>query len=233
MKRNIIFAVILYFLIYSVFAEPSVNSAALNHFNRGLEYYNNNDFNSAIIEFTNAIDIFPEYADAYLERGNSYDNKGDDVNALKNYLQAGKFNENYLLFAYGYECAGSVVKDFDEAIIILSKCIELKINSFIAYCMRGNSYGAKEDYKTAINDYNEAIKINPNIFQPYFSRGSMNIELRNFEQAIFDYEMSIKLCPDYYLAYFILSFLYSLTGNYNKAEEMMMIFNLNSEKANI
>ena len=164
MKPNIILLIILFFLTHVIFADTVINPRALNHYNKGMEYYNANDFDSAIIEFTNAINIFPEYYDAYRERGNSYDNKGDAVKALDNYLLAGKYNEKYLLFAYGYESATESVQDYDEAIIVLSQCIELEINVFIAYCMRGNSHAGNENYEKAIKDYDEAIKINPNIF---------------------------------------------------------------------
>ena len=234
MKRNIVLLIIFYVSAFSVSADTlSIDTIALSHFNKGIQYYNANNFNLAIIEFSNAIDIFPEYADAYLERGNSFDNKGNAEKALENYLQAGTFNEEYLIFAYGYKCASSNIENYDEAIIMFSKCIDLGINLFISYCMRGNSYGGSGNYKKAINDYNEAIKINPNIFQPYFSRGSKNVELGNIDQAIIDYEISVKLCPDYYLAFYYLSLLYHYIGNANKAEEMMMLYKIYSENINI
>jgi len=229
MNKNMVLLIVFCFFTVIVFANPEINPAALNHYNRGMEYYNSNDFDSAIIEFTNAINIFPEYVDAYRERGNSYDNKSDVDKAIENYLLAGKYDEKYLLFAYGYECATEKMQNYEEAITVLTRCIELDINTFIAYCMRGNSYAGMDDYETAIENYDEAIKINPNIFQPYFSRGSMNFELGNFSESIRDYEKAVELCPDFYIAFYMLGILYFLEGNFMKAEEMMLFFRIYSE----
>ncbi|MDR1837365.1 MAG: tetratricopeptide repeat protein [Treponema sp.] len=222
MERKGILLITLFFSSCILFAD--INADALRCYNEGINYYNTNDFDSAILEFTNAITIFPEYADAYLERGNCYDNKGDQENALENYLRAGEYDSKYLIFAHGYECASDNIQNYDEAIVVFSQCIDLKINLFIAYCMRGNSYGEKYEFDNAAADYTEAIKISPNIFQPYFSRGTLNMVLGNFEQAIDDLEMSIELCPDYVIAYFYLSLLYEIYGNSSKSKEVMMIY---------
>jgi len=208
MERKGILLSLLFFYSCVLFAD--INPDALRHYNEGMNYYNKNDFDLAIIEFTNAIAIFPEYADAYLERGNCYDNKSDQVKALENYLKAGEYDKRYSLFAYGYECASDDVENYDEAITVLSQCIAQKINPFVAYCMRGNSYGAKYDFENAYNDYTEAISISPNIFQPYFSRGTLNIIMENFQQAVIDLEMSVKLYPDFDLANYFLDMLYDV-----------------------
>jgi len=222
MKRNGVFLVIFVFCSCVLFAE--VDPQALRHYNNGLNYYNANDFDSAIAEFTRAIAIYPEYADAYLERGNCYDNKDDAATALEDYLRAGQYDSRYLLFARGYECASESTQNYDEAIIVLSQCINQNINTFIAYGMRGNSYLGKNDIKNAINDYTLAIRLNPNIFQPYFNRGSAYLLMGEFDRSINDYLMSAELCPDFHYAYYFLSMLYELTGNSEKAKKMMSIF---------
>ena len=222
MKRNVVFSVFFVFCSCVLFAE--VNSEALRHYNNGMNYYNANDFDSAIVEFTKAIAIFPEYAEAYLERGNCYDNKDDAVTALQDYLRAGEYDSRYLLFARGYECASESMQNYDEAIIVLSQCIDKKINAFIAYCMRGNSYLGKNDFNSAVSDYTAAIRLTPNIFQPYFSRGGVNIMLGNFDQSISDFEKSAELCPNFYYVYYFLAFLYEVTGNTGKSKEMMSIY---------
>jgi tetratricopeptide (TPR) repeat protein len=213
MKRKVIL-LNLFFCSCILFADISPD--ALRHYNEGMNFYNKNDFDSAIVEFTNAVAIFPEYADAYLELGNCYDNKSDQIKALENYLKAGKYDKRYIIFAYGYECASDNMENYDEAIVALSQCIDQKINSFVAYCMRGNSYGAKDDFNNAYNDYSAAIRISPNIFQPYFSRGALNIIMGNFQQAITDLEMSMRLYPDFDMASYFLDMLYEMFGDRSK-----------------
>jgi len=226
MKRIGIFLVTLFFCSGIIFAQ--INPDALRRFNEGMNYYNRNDFNSAIIEFTGAIAIYPEYADSYLERGNCYDNKDDQRNALINYVKAAELEKRYVIFAYAYECASDNVKNYEEAIAAFSQCINQGINLFVSYCMRGNSYGYKDNFDSAYADYTEAIRISPHLYQPYISRGTLNIVLGNVKQAIVDLERTVQLTQDFPIVYFYLSLLYESEGNSVKAKEMMNIFeNLN------
>ena len=222
MKRYGIFLISLFFCSGAVFAQ--INPDALRHFNEGVNFYNRNDFDSAIVEFSNAIAIYPQYADAYLERGNCYDNKDDQIGALENYLIAGEYEKKYILFAYAYECASDDVQNYDEAIIAFSQCISQGINLLVSYCMRGNSYLSKFEFAKAYNDYTEAIRISPNIYQPYVSRGVLNIVLENFKQAISDLEMSVQLSQQFAIIYFYLSVLYENEGDSVRAKEMMNIY---------
>jgi len=213
MKQKVVLS-ILFFCACGLFAD--INPDALRHYNEGVNYYNKNNFDLAIVEFTSAIEIFPEYTEAYVERGNCYDNKSDVIKALEDYLKAGEYDKRYLLFARGYECASDTVAEYEEAISVLSQCIEQKINPFVAYCMRGNSYGAIDDFDNAYEDYTAAIRISPNLFQPYFSRGGINILLGNFHQAMTDFEMSMRLYPDFVMAAFFLEVLYEMLGDGSK-----------------
>jgi len=222
MKRDGIFWAIFVLCSCVLFAE--VNPQALQYYNNGMGFYNANNFDPAIAEFTRAIAIYPEYADAYLERGNCYDNKDDAVTALADYRRAAQHDSRYLLFARGYEYASESVKNYDEAIVLLSQCINQKINAFIAYCIRGNCYFEKDDFNSAIGDYTEAIRLSANLFQPYFNRAGAYFILGNFNQSINDFLMSAELCPDFHYSYYFLSMLYELTGDAVKAKKMMAIF---------
>jgi len=222
MKRDGVFLVIFVFCSCVLFAQT--DPQAVRHYNNGLNYYNANNFDQAIAEFTRAIAIYPEYADAYLGRGNCYDNKDDAVTALEDYRRAGQYDSRYLLFARGYECASESVQNHEEAVRVLSQCIDQKINVFVAYCMRGNSYLMRGDLNNALNNYTAAIRQSPNIFQPYFSRGSVYILMGDFNQAINDFDMSVDLNPDFYYAYYFLAMLYEATGESVKAQKALNMF---------
>jgi len=221
MKR---YGVLIIFVFCSGVLFAQIDPQALRHYSSGLNYYNANDFDSAIDEFTRAIAIYPKYADAYLQRGNCYDNKDDAVTALEDYLRAGYYDDRYLLFARGYECALDDVQNYDEAIIVFTQCIDQKINPFIAYCMRGNSYFETYDMKNAINDYTAAIRLNPNIFQPYFNRGGAYYLMENYDLSINDFLMSAELNPNFYYVYYFLAMLYAEIGDIEKAQKMFSIF---------
>jgi len=75
---------------------------------RGLEYLNNGDYDNAIADFTQAINLNPYSAEAYFNRGEAYTNEGDYDRAIADYNQAIRltapnevaFNKLYLLYKY-------------------------------------------------------------------------------------------------------------------------------------
>jgi tetratricopeptide (TPR) repeat protein len=222
--RKCVFLICFLLAASCLFADSSApDDAAVNHYANGVNFYNSNNFNSAINEFTQAIQISPEYADAYIGRGNSYDNKGDVEMALHDYLEASKLDKKFAVFAYGYECVERY-EDFDEGILYLTESISLGINTVIAYCIIGNAYIGKEEYDNAIQYYNQVIETNPNFFQAYFSRGSAYFMKGDLSAAIEDTEKALLLCPDYIQSFYLLGLYYYLNGDAKKSDEMFDIY---------
>ena len=220
------FLIVTIFLLcgFFLFAGPDApEEEAIDHYNNGIDFYDDNDFTSAIIEFSKALQLFPEYVDAYIGRGNSYDNKGEAEKALQDYMEASKRDKQFAIFTHGYECVERL-EAYDEGIVSLSESINLGINTLLAYCIRGNAYLGKEEYDTAILNYNEAIKLNPNFFQAYFNRGTAYFEKDDFDSAIENYEKAADLCPDFIRSFYYLGILYLLKGDLQKSEEMFRIF---------
>jgi uncharacterized caspase-like protein len=56
---------------------PGITTDAKTYYDRGLVYYHKKDYNRAIAEFTQAIRLDPNYADAYTSRGVAYADKGE------------------------------------------------------------------------------------------------------------------------------------------------------------
>ena len=204
-----------------VFAEP--NEQAKTHYDKGVNFYDNNDFVSAIKELSEAITMYPEYAEAYIARGNSYDNKNETEKALQDYITASALDESFTIFAYGYECI-VLLESNDEGIATLTESIKQGINTVLAYCIIGNGYLHKEDYGKAIGSYNEALKLNPNYSQAYFNRGTAYFFQNNIDAAIEDYEKASALYPDFIMAYYALEILYRIKGDTEKSEEMNNIY---------
>ena len=219
--KNFFFAAV--FLIYGVFLFADPTAEAKGHYTAGTVFYDDNDYNAAIREFSKAIELYPEYTDAYIGRGNSWDNKGDEVKAMENYLEASKYDKNFTIFAHGYECVATL-EEYDEGIESLTECVKQGINVYIAYCMIGNAYLGKDKYDKAIINYNEAIKMHPNYFQAYFSRGSAYVGKGNIDAAIENLLKAAELCPDYVLSFYYLGMMYNLQGDTKKSEEMFNIY---------
>lgn len=146
-------------------AEPKVQEnvlTALEYFEIAYEQQENDDYDSAIENYTYAIDAKPDFAAAYNNRGCVRFEKGDidgaysDVNKaihLDPQLAQAYLSRGYVLYKQGnYNAA---MKDYNEA-------IRLNSNYPDAYNNRGAVYAIKGDVTKAKADWEKSLEINPN-----------------------------------------------------------------------
>jgi len=64
------------------------------HYNKGIRHSQKRNYDNAIAEFTNAIQMHPQNGSLYLVRGKEYANKGAFDNAIADYTKAIELNPN-------------------------------------------------------------------------------------------------------------------------------------------
>ena len=149
--------------------------------------------NMAIEAYSYAIDLNPNNAAAYNNRGIAHDDKGEVDKAIKDYNKAIKLNPNCV---YAYNNRGVAYRNknkYDCAIKEYTKAIELNPDYAVAYNNRGNTYDGKGEINKAINDYNIAIELNPDYAVAYNNRGNAYDRKGEINKAIDDYNMAIQL----------------------------------------
>ena len=166
---------------------------AKDHFNKG-------DYDQAIKDYDKAIELKPNYSDAYYNRGIAYDNKGNYDQAIKDYNKAIELNPNHTNAYNNRGLTYDKKGDYNQAIKDYSKAIELKPNYSDAYNNRGNAYYNKGDHDQAIKDYNKAIDLNTNYENAYYNRGVAYGNKGNYDQAIKDFEKALKIMPSFSIA---------------------------------
>lgn len=145
-------------------------------------------FQMAIEQFTEAIRLDPEYSEAFSDR----------CDALMGLVRrnAGR-KQPYL------EQADSAMADCDKA-------INLNPDSAHAYETRGNVYHHLKQYVKAIQDYEQAIKLDAGFAEAYDGRG---YAMRRMKMSIYetlpDIDKAINLEPDTALYYYHRGQLYS------------------------
>ena len=98
---------------------------AHEHCNRGFAYGKKGDLGRAIADYTKAIDLKPDYAEAYYNRGTAYGKKGDRDRAIADYTKATDLKPGDALAYCNRGIAHYEKGDHDRAVADLTKAIEL------------------------------------------------------------------------------------------------------------
>ena len=172
---------------------------AASRLNRGNEFYQLYNFDGAINEYTEALNMDPELVEVYISRGNTYSGKLEFNAARNDYNTGAEKNEEWGPYARGY--ALYLDKDYNAAIREFTQAIEQNVNLLAAYNDRGLCYQNLRNHDQAIADFNAAIGINSNSAFPYNNRGNSYLEKRDFDKAIEDFSRAIELYPAFAFPY--------------------------------
>jgi tetratricopeptide (TPR) repeat protein len=137
----------------------TVQLTAEEWFNSAYNKGESGDYQGAIADYNQAIKIKPDYADAYINRGNAKYNLGDKQGAIADYNQAIKIKPDY---AYAYNNRGIAKKNLGDkqgAIADYNQAINIKPDYADAYYNRGIAKSDLGDKQGAIADYNQAAQL--------------------------------------------------------------------------
>jgi len=127
---------------------------AYNH--RGVAYHVKGDYDRAILDYTQAIALDPNYAVAYTNRGLAYTSNGNGKHAIMDYTQAITLDPRYAQAYTNRGVAYHAVGDYDRAISDYTQAIVLNPRYVKAYIDRGLAYHAKGDDGRALEDVEKA-----------------------------------------------------------------------------
>ena len=140
---------------------------------RGRLYKTIGDTNLSASSYKTAIEVDPNYYDAYVEVGLLYAAKQSDL--AKEY--------------------------YTSAISIRPRSIEAWYNK--AMYLQETGYRKNERYKEAFGCYDEIIKIDPKFVAAYFNKGYVFLEyLQQYDSAAVYFSNALGIFPGYYQAYF-------------------------------
>lgn len=186
-------------------------------YNRGRAYYDISDFVNALKNFNRAIEINPNFFEAFTNRGLVYHDMEDFDKAIENYAQAIRINPNYEI-AY---CNRGMIyqdrKEDDRALSDYNRALTINPNYTDAYNGRGIIYAKRQEYNKALDDFNKIITINPGDSEAYTNRGIIYKEIGELGLAIKDHNQAIKINPNAAEAYVNRAVVYYMQGKYDKA----------------
>lgn len=163
---------------------------------RAIAFRKLNMYISAFSDINKAIEIDPNSAKLYFERGliNYYDSDySSAVSDLRKALKIDSTNvDTYFRLAYSYAAQNNL----KNSIYYLDKALAIDSTNYEIYEYRGRchycSFNEKERIELALIDFNKAIELNPDYAIAYFHRGCV-YWVYNPELALSDYNKAIEL----------------------------------------
>ena len=171
----------------------------------------------AIEAYSYAVNLNPQNANVYNNRGVAYGNKNDFDNAMQDHNTAIELNPCESDFYTARGAAYVDQEDFDNAIQDYDMAIQLDSHSTEAYYNRGIAYAAKDAVDKAIIDYDTAIKLNPQHAEAYNNRGIAYGRKNKLNNAIQDFDMAIRINPRHTEAYYNRGIAYADKNDFDNA----------------
>jgi tetratricopeptide (TPR) repeat protein len=160
---------------------------------RAREYLMTRDYDRAVADYSQVLQLYPRDRYAYMSRGDANFCKENVDQAIADYDQAIGLDPKD---GHAYASRGAAYlhkDDFERAFADFSRALELNPSDVQAYLSRGSAHLAMGEFDRAIADFDRAIQISPTYKIAYFLRGSAYAVKGDFDQAVSDYDKAIRL----------------------------------------
>lgn len=175
-------------------------------------------YQEAILAFTRALELKPDFAEAYRMRGRAYFEVTELDRSINDYSAAIKLSppdaQTLLDRATAYLARANysaAMADCDRAISLNSKLAQ-------AFNLRGTARRAQGDARAALGDFDRAVALAPNVAN-YFQRGATYQILGEHREAIADFTEVIEMRPEDSPAYFARAEALSAVGENGRASQ--------------
>ncbi|HQO09408.1 MAG TPA: tetratricopeptide repeat protein [Clostridiales bacterium] len=164
---------------------------------RAIAYRRSEFFFKALQDINKAIELRPDSAALYNERGliNFFSENYDD--AICDYKKAIKIDSNFVNAYINLGVTYGSKRNFNSGLYFLNKAIELDSNNYEALEHRGccyyNLFNIDNHIQKAINDYKKVIEIKPDYAIAYFHLGSAYLFNYHYHEALSYYDKAIEL----------------------------------------
>ena len=181
----------------SLFIINSINSAnAGDLYKKANTFYELQRYQDALDNYKQAIDIKPEYAQAWNGKAKALYELDSHPEALSAYDKAIELEPNYLDSWRGRGFALNKLKRYQEAIYSFDKALKLQPESPDILNARGKALSNLKRYDEAIQSYDRAVELKPDYDQAWYNKAWVLYNLKRYKDALATYEQVIYLKPN-------------------------------------
>jgi tetratricopeptide (TPR) repeat protein len=174
----------------------SAKIRALAHVSRGLAYLGQNDLDSAITNFTDAIRLDPKNANAYDNRGQAFTGKGDYDHAIADFDQAVNLDPSDASALNRRGIAWGGKGEVDRAIADFSRAIAVAPRFAGPFFNRALTRQGQGLLDLALADLAEALRLEPSLARAHSARAEIFMAKHDPDAAIAELDAMIALDPD-------------------------------------
>ncbi|MBD2183144.1 tetratricopeptide repeat protein [Aerosakkonema funiforme] len=160
------------------------------------QQYSDRDILGAIISYDKAISIYPNYHDAWFNRGVALKDLGRYEEAILSYDRALDIQPNSDETWMNRGAALRSLGCLEDAIVSYEQALQLNPDKYQAWYNRGIALLNLGRIEEAIFSYDRALEIKPYFHQAWNNRGNALLNLERFEEALFSYDKALEIKPD-------------------------------------
>ncbi len=190
---------------------------AVTYHKRGQAHASTRNYEQAIMDYTQAIALDPNYAEAYDSRGLAHLLMENYGQALLDCSRAIELAPDFVTTHVNRGIAYTGLRDYDRATIDYDTALKLSPKNIYAYYNHGNVQLWLGQNAKAIPYYNQVIELEPTFVAAYLNRGVAYTELKQYPQALADFSRAIELNPAYVHAYYNRANLYRELRQYEES----------------
>jgi tetratricopeptide (TPR) repeat protein len=193
-------------------------------FQKGLAYAGSGNFEKAIVEFDTTIRMRPDFAKAYLARGQSYFEKGDHNGAISDYDKAIKLDPSVPDSYVARGDARLALDLWEDAIADYKTATVVDPHSALGFYHLGKAYRKRKLFREAINSFSSYIMLEPDDWDGYQFRRQMYQSTGEFDLAIADANQMLRINPDDAVTFLIRGGIYLQKGELKRSIEDYSVY---------
>lgn len=198
-----------------------IKKNALENFSLGEVYIELNEINRAIEAYKDAIELNPDYEDAYFKLGKAYTIKGDYDTATDFFRKAVDIKPGEPPFLENLGTSLVETGNIDEAVYFLKKAISIDSQNAKTFYTLGYVYAINlNEPIEAIGFFKKSVSLDPLIEDGYLNLGNTYALLNKYDEALSAYEKQIVFTPSSASAYINSGRIYQVLGKKPHARKM-------------
>lgn len=163
---------------------------------RGDFYMNDQQYDKAFADFTQAIALNPREYDAYNLRGNIHRREKRYEEAIADYQKALEIQPRTSKAMLNLGNVYFERNENEKAFDLYTQIIQGEPNNANALCNRGAIHFRQKNYEKALEDLNKAIAIDEDYFDAYMNRGVVYSVTNRYDESLQDYSKCLSLQPN-------------------------------------